>query len=248
MEALQPMSACHKHSNALLTRGAVVCPAMQENLGCGIIANYFTAYPNEYYDKFDYSASQVPMRLFSWVLGNASFDSLRMNMLFLLFLGPVCEEAHGSTRLLSMFIVTAVTGGIYTLCFANGAMIGADALVYVLIAMSAFNVYNRWSTEEAKNAAMSKAGGNGSNAANKKFPFTAIIGCSLFIGSQAKVLIDELNDDLEDGVSQAGHMFAGLIGTLSWVLLHKRKRIMKWAQVSPPQPPGQLGAVDGRWI
>lgn len=201
---------------------------LTEQVGCGVIAHFFAAYPTEYYDKFDYSASLVPLRLFSWVLGNSSFDSLRMNMLFLLFLGPVCEEFYGSLRLLNMFLVTALTGGLYTLCLANGAMLGADSLVYVLIAMSSYTVKVRWSSPEAEHASTKHS--KPANAKDTKFPFTAIIGCLLFVGSQTKVLFTEMELDLEDGVSQTGHMVAGVVGVLSWVCLHKRKRVLKWIE------------------
>jgi membrane associated rhomboid family serine protease/Ca2+-binding EF-hand superfamily protein len=189
---------------------------LERSVGCGTISKYFTAYPNEYYDKFDYSAGMVPTRLFSWCLGHASFDSLRMNMLFMLFLGIEAETLHGGWQLLHMFLVTALTGGIYTLCFANGAMLGAESLVYALIALLFLNLKTKMKVK-------------GTIRREEKISVTQVIGCLLFIGIQVRVLYTEYSKDLEDGVSQTGHIVAGTVGVLSWWLIHNRNTVMTWA-------------------
>lgn len=192
---------------------------LQRSVGCGFIADYFTAYPNEYYDKFDYSVAMVPTRLFSWCLGHADFDSLRMNMLFMLFLGIEAETLHGGWQLLHMFLVTALTGGIYTLCFANGAMLGAESLVYALIALLFVHIKDQMAlTRDIPK--------------HQKTCVTQIIGCLLFIGIQVRVLYTEYSRDLEDGVSQTGHIVAGTMGVMSWWLIHNRSSVLTWADTT----------------
>ena len=187
------------------------------SVGCGVIAEYFTAYPNEYYDQFGYSAGMVPTRLFSWCLGHATFDALRMNMLFMLFLGPQLEDLVGPWQMLHMFLVTALTGGIYTLCFANGAMLGSESLVYALIALLFLDLKAKTGEEvESKT----------------KVPFTQVLGCLLFVGIQGRVLYTEYSRDLEDGVSQTGHIVSGMVGVTSWWCIHNRRTVMNWADVS----------------
>lgn len=74
-------------------------------------------------------------RLFSHALGHISWDHLLGNLSFILLLGPILEEKHGSTSLLVMILLTALVTGVVNVMFFSTGLLGASGIVFMLIVL-----------------------------------------------------------------------------------------------------------------
>lgn len=72
-------------------------------------------------------------RLVSYVAGHASWDHLLGNLSFILLLGPVLEEKHGSQRLFAMMFITALVTGLVNVLFFSTGLLGASGIVFMFI-------------------------------------------------------------------------------------------------------------------
>ena len=77
------------------------------------------------------------LRLFTHVLGHASWEHLVGNLAYILLLGPLLEEKYGSRKLLAVIAITAaITGVLNALLFPNIALCGASGVVFAFILLS----------------------------------------------------------------------------------------------------------------
>ena len=78
------------------------------------ISMIFSTYASSFSDPMTY------VRLFTHVLGHASFAHLVSNMAYILLLGPMLEEKYGAKKLLLVIAVTAViTALVHNVLFPN---------------------------------------------------------------------------------------------------------------------------------
>ena len=74
------------------------------------------------------------LRLFTHVFGHMGWNHFISNASFLLLLGPMLEEKHGSKTLIKVMAITAlVTGIVNYLFFWNVGLCGASGIVFAFI-------------------------------------------------------------------------------------------------------------------
>jgi membrane associated rhomboid family serine protease len=124
-------------------------------------------------------------RLFSYVLGHASWDHLFGNLAFILLLGPILEEKYGSKSMLIMILITAVSSAILCGLIFHTAALGASGIVFMLIVLASI-VDVRAGT----------------------IPLTFVLVAAIFLGREI-VQISQA-----DNISQLGHIAGGTFGAL----------------------------------
>ena len=136
------------------------------------------------------------VRMFTHVLGHASWSHLIINMTLLLVIGPLLEEKYGSADLLIVTVTTAfVTGIVHFIFFPGTALLGASGVVFAYILLSSF--------------ACIKDG---------SIPLTFILVTILYIGGQ---IVDGVF--IKDNVSNLTHIIGGIIGAFFGYLSNVRK-------------------------
>ena len=136
------------------------------------------------------------VRMFTHVLGHASWSHLINNMTLLLVIGPLLEEKYGSADLLIVTVTTAfVTGIVHFIFFPGTALLGASGVVFAYILLSSF--------------ACIKDG---------SIPLTFILVTILYIGGQ---IVDGVF--IKDNVSNLTHIIGGIIGAFFGYLSNVRK-------------------------
>nr|MCR4673797.1 rhomboid family intramembrane serine protease [Lachnospiraceae bacterium] len=114
---------------------------------------------------------------------------------YLLLLGPVIEEKHGSKILIHVIIITAVVTGLINIIFFPGvALCGASGVVFAFILITSFTGFRRG-----------------------EIPLTFILVAVIFIGQQ--VLDGVL---ISDNISNLSHIVGGIIGAIIGYRLNKR--------------------------
>jgi len=86
------------------------------------------------------------VRLFTHVLGHANWEHLFNNLAFLLLLGPILEEKHGSRNVFFMILLTALVTGMLHIILSglgvNGSghpsLLGASGVVFMFILLASF--------------------------------------------------------------------------------------------------------------
>ena len=82
------------------------------------------------------------LRLFTHVFGHDGWQHFIGNMAYILLLGPMLEEKHGSMKIIEVIAVTAlVTGVINYVFFWNTALCGASGVVFAFILMASFTSF-----------------------------------------------------------------------------------------------------------
>lgn len=136
------------------------------------------------------------VRMFTHVLGHASWSHLINNMTLLLVIGPLLEGKYGSADLLIVTVTTAfVTGIVHFIFFPGTALLGASGVVFAYILLSSF--------------ACIKDG---------SIPLTFILVTILYIGGQ---IVDGVF--IKDNVSNLTHIIGGIIGAFFGYLSNVRK-------------------------
>lgn len=136
------------------------------------------------------------VRMFTHVLGHASWSHLINNMTLLLVIGPLLEEKYGSADLIIVTVTTAfVTGIVHFIFFPGTALLGASGVVFAYILLSSF--------------ACIKDG---------SIPLTFILVTILYIGGQ---IVDGVF--IKDNVSNLTHIIGGIIGAFFGYLSNVRK-------------------------
>ena len=126
------------NSPVILTFSIVVVliHVFSEFTSIDVSKHFFTIYdPMSIKDPIAY------FRLFSHILGHASWSHLTGNLTLVLLLGPILEERYGSRTVLIMILATALITGFVHIAvplFDNMGLRGASGIVFMLIVMHAF--------------------------------------------------------------------------------------------------------------
>lgn len=172
---------------------ALVCTAaliLDGLFGGGLIPALFTV-PGR--DGFSFSNALGYPRLVSHVIGHGSWRHLVGNFSFILLLGPMLEEKHGSGSLLFMMLITAlVTGLVNVLVFTTG-ILGASGIVFMMILLASFSNFRR-----------------------REIPLTFLLILLLYLTGEV------INGFQSNNVSEFAHITGGLCGSLFGFLEGRR--------------------------
>ena len=136
------------------------------------------------------------LRFFTHVLGHAGWDHFISNISYILLLGPMLEEKHGSKQLIEVICVTAlVTGLINYVFFWNTGLCGASGVVFAFILLASFT-----------------------NFKEGELPLTVVLVAVIYIGQQ---IFDGLF--VRDNISNMAHIFGGLVGTVTGFIINKKE-------------------------
>jgi len=117
------------------------------------------------------------------IFAHANWTHLVGNFAFILILGPLLEEKHGSVKLALLIVATAAFTGLVNAIFFSHGLIGASGIVFMFIMLSSF--------------AGRKQGG---------IPITFILVAFLYI---TKELVGAFQND---GISHFAHIIGGACG------------------------------------
>ena len=136
------------------------------------------------------------LRLFTHVLGHASWDHLISNMTYILLVGPLLEEKYGTRTVAEVMALTAVVCGLVNnLFFPGRALCGASGICFALILLSSVT-----SLREGE------------------IPLTFLLVAALFLGQQVVQGIF-----MSDNISNLSHIIGGLVGAASGFALAKEQ-------------------------
>ena len=137
------------------------------------------------------------VRFFTHVFGHSGWDHFIGNATYLLLLGPMLEEKHGSKMLVKIIAITALITGIANwILFPGVALCGASGVVFAFIVLASFTGFR-----------------------DGEIPLTFILVAAIFIGQQVYQGIA-----FDDNISNMAHIIGGLVGAFLGYLLNKRKR------------------------
>lgn len=137
------------------------------------------------------------IRFFTHVFGHAGWGHFIGNASYLLLLGPMLEEKHGSKELIEIIAITAVVTGIVNyIFFWNIALCGASGVVFAFIILASFTEF-----------------GDG------EIPLTFILVAIIFIGQQVYEGIT-----VQDNISNMGHIIGGVVGAVIGYILNRKSR------------------------
>jgi rhomboid protease GluP len=160
-------------------------------LGTGLIPELFTV-PSA--GAFSFSSVPDWVRLFTHVVGHSGWSHLIGNFAFILLLGPILEEKHGSLPILLMILVTAFITGLLNVLFSDYALLGASGVVFMMILLVSFT-----------------------NFRNGEIPLTFLLVIALYV-------VRELLGSFEqDGIAQFAHIAGGICGSMFGFLRTGRK-------------------------
>ena len=137
------------------------------------------------------------LRFFTHVFGHDGWSHFIGNASYLLLLGPMLEEKHGSKELVEIIGVTAlITGVVNYIFFWNVGLCGASGVVFAFIILASFNSF--------------KEG---------EIPLTFILVTVVFIGQQIYEAVAVANN-----VSNISHIIGGMIGALLGYNLNQKSK------------------------
>ena len=137
------------------------------------------------------------LRFFTHVLGHGGWEHFLGNASYLLILGPMLEEKHGSKTIVEIIIITAlITGIVNYIFFPHVALCGASGVVFSFIVLASFTGFNEG-----------------------EIPLTFILVAVIFVGQQIYEGIT-----ISDNISNMAHIVGGLVGAIIGYLLNQRKR------------------------
>ena len=145
-----------------------------------------------------YSASMrdplMYLRLFTHVLGHASWAHYFSNIVYILLLGPMLEEKYGSKALLGGMAVTAVATGAAHLIFAGQtALLGASGIVFMMILLASFASFSQG-----------------------HIPLTFLLIAAIYLGNEIATGLTSA-----DNISQLSHIIGGLAGAVMGFVFKK---------------------------
>ena len=172
------------NSPVILTFSIVVVliHVFSEFTSIDVSKNFFTIY-----DQMSIKDPIAYFRLFSHILGHASWSHLTGNLTLVLLLGPILEERYGSRTVLIMILATALITGFVHIAvplFDNMGLRGASGIVFMLIVLSSFV-----------------------NVKRGTIPLTFILIATLYLG---KEVVNVLQND---NISQMAHIVGGALGS-----------------------------------
>ena len=151
----------------------------------------FSTYGSSWSDPLTY------VRLFTHVLGHASFAHMVENMAYILLLGPALEEKYGWKSLLAVILVTAaLTGLVHNLIFPRTILLGASGVVFAFIILTSFTEFREG-----------------------EIPLTFILVALIYLGQQ---VWDGIT--VKDNVSNLTHIIGGVVGGAAGYLMNRKAR------------------------
>lgn len=137
------------------------------------------------------------LRFITHVFGHDGWSHFIGNASYLLLLGPMLEEKHGSGELIEIIGITAlITGIVNYIFFWNLGLCGASGVVFAFIILASFTSF--------------KEG---------EIPITFILVTVVFIGQQIYEAVAVTNN-----VSNIAHIVGGMIGALLGYSLNKKSK------------------------
>jgi len=173
-----------KYNAPITLSFALVCTAilvLDQLTFHGLNSMFFSCPGN---GSFSFFSPLSDFRLFSHVLGHSSWEHLIGNMTFILLLGPILEERHGSFNLLMMILLTAFITGIINALFFSTGLLGASGIVFMMILLVSFT-----------------------NIRQKEIPLTFILIVLLFVSKEV------INCFSADNIAQSAHLIGGACGS-----------------------------------
>ena len=123
-------------------------------------------------------------RMFSHVLGHASWQHLTANLALILLLGPLLEEKYGSSRMLIMILCTAFVVALLNAIFFDTGLYGASSIVFMMIGL---------------NSVVGLRHGD--------IPLTLALVALIYVGGEM------LSGFRNDGISHSAHLFGAATGS-----------------------------------
>lgn len=137
------------------------------------------------------------LRFFTHIFGHSGWAHFIGNASYLLLLGPMLEEKHGTNQLIEIMAITAfVTGLINYIFFPHVALCGASGVVFAFIVLASFTGFKQG-----------------------EIPLTFIIVAVIYLGQQ---VIDGLT--LNDNISNMAHIVGGGVGSVMGYMLNVNSR------------------------
>ena len=137
------------------------------------------------------------VRLLTHVFGHEGWQHFIGNMAYILLLGPMLEEKHGTLKMIEVIVVTAlVTGVVNYVFFWNTALCGASGVVFAFILMSSFTSFREG-----------------------EIPITFILVAVIYLGQQIYEGIV-----LQDNISNMAHILGGVVGGILGFSLNKKSK------------------------
>ncbi|MCR5467444.1 MAG: rhomboid family intramembrane serine protease [Lachnospiraceae bacterium] len=135
------------------------------------------------------------VRFFTHVLGHSGWEHLIGNAAYLLLLGPMLEEKHGSKMIVIIIAITALaTGLVNYIFFPSVALCGASGVVFAFIVLASFTGFR-----------------------GDEIPLTFILVAVIYIGQQVFEGIT-----ITDNISNMAHIVGGAVGAATGYMLNKR--------------------------
>ena len=183
------MKIIHYNSPVVLTFAivAVVVYLVSVFIFPGFTPLFFRVGPS-----FSFSAPLDYLRLVSHVMGHASFDHLFSNLILVLLLGPILEERYGSSKILGMMFVTALSTGIINVLFFPTGLLGASGIVFMFVILVSIV-----------------------NMRSGSIPLSFLLVSFIFIGRELVQVFRQ------DNISQMAHIVGGSIGAVFGFTLAK---------------------------
>lgn len=145
--------------------------------------------------SFTFAAPLNWFRLVSHVLGHGSWDHLLGNLSFILLLGPILEEKHGSGPLLAMMVLTAAVTGIINASLFQSGLLGASGIVFMMILLVSVT-----------------------NIRNGEVPLTFLLIACIYV-------VREFSAGFrDDQIAQSAHLIGGACGSLFGFLTSRGNR------------------------
>jgi rhomboid protease GluP len=157
--------------------------------GSALVTSYFTAPP-----YLGGATALTWVRLFTHVIGHASWAHLVSNFSFILLIGPVLEEKYGSGIVLLMAIITAGVTGLLNGLLVHAGLLGASGVVFMLILLSSFT-----------------------NIRAREIPLTFLLVVVLYLVREFVAALTP------DSVSQLAHIAGGFCGGLFGFIFARRE-------------------------
>ncbi|MBP5282296.1 MAG: rhomboid family intramembrane serine protease [Lachnospiraceae bacterium] len=137
------------------------------------------------------------LRFFTHVLGHSGWQHFMGNASYLLILGPMLEEKHGSKTILEIVLITAlITGIVNYIFFPRMGLCGASGVVFAFIILASFTGFNEG-----------------------EIPLTFILVAILYIGEQ---IIQGLT--VQDNISNMAHIVGGAVGAFTGFMLNRKSK------------------------
>ena len=151
-----------------------------------------------------HSSMTSPMtyvRFFTHILGHDDWSHLIGNMAYILVLGPMLEEKYGSSKVIQVILITAVTTGLVNYVFFwDVALRGASGVCFAFILLSSFTRFREG-----------------------EIPLTFILVAVIYLGQQAYEGIL-----LKDNIANMAHIIGSIVGAFVGYTLNKKSKYGLW--------------------